>query len=472
MMWQHYFYAASFKEAADLLAQSPETSRIIAGGTDLLVEKRNGMRKKIDTLIDISRIPAQGKIWMDGEILHLDACVTHSDCVASTLLNQYAVPLVQACHSVGSPQIRNRGTVAGNLVTASPANDTITPLMALDTRVHLLSSRGERVVPLKEFYTGVRRTVMASDELVTEIEFPALPENARGIFLKHALRNAQAISLLNCVVILEEENQVITDAAITLGAVAPVILHAEPAEKALLGKKLDDVDCEQIGQLAAESASPISDLRSSGEYRDAMVKVLVKRGLEALQSEQHESMNHPAVLWGQETNPLHAAEVPEVELDHEIVCIVNGQEKRGDYHPGQTLLQFLRDELLLTGSKEGCGEGECGACTIYLDGAAVLACLTPAERAHGAVITTVEGLADGDDLNPVQQAFVEQGAVQCGFCTPGFIMSASKLLEENPHPNMDEIKEAISGNLCRCTGYYKILSAIEKASLMGKKAGE
>ncbi len=464
-MWQTYHHATSFEEAANLLAQNPNSSRIIAGGTDLLVEMRNGLRKDVDTLIDISRIPNTGKIWMDeNRLIHLDACVTHSDCVASELLGKYAKPLVQACHAVGSPQIRNRGTVVGNLVTASPANDAITPLMALGAKVHLLSNSGARIVSLMDFYLGVRKTELHSDEILTEVSFPALPEKSKSVFLKHALRNAQAISLLNCTIIARFDHEIIQSASITLGAVAPIIIHAEKAQEAVVGKRLVDLNPSAIGQLAELDASPITDLRSSSEYRQAMVKVLVQRGLESFLEDDRENFIKPAVLWGQSSNPLHNADIPKITQDEEITCKVNGVTYHGEYQPGMTLLQFLRDKLRLTGSKAGCEEGECGACTIHLDGAAVLACLTPAERAQGAEIITIEGLEDEEGLNSIQQAFVDEGAVQCGFCTPGFIMSATKLLEENPHPKLEEIKEAISGNLCRCTGYYKIISAIEKVA--------
>jgi aerobic carbon-monoxide dehydrogenase small subunit len=144
--------------------------------------------------------------------------------------------------------------------------------------------------------------------------------------------------------------------------------------------------------------------------------------------------------------------------------VVNGEKISTHARSGRRLLDFLREDLHLTGSKEGCGEGDCGSCTVLLEGHAVLACLTPMEKAMGCSVVTIEGIGTPDHLHPVQQALIDEGGVQCGMCTPGMVMSAIDLLQHNPHPNREEIIEAISGNLCRCTGYKKIILGIERAA--------
>ncbi|HBT47542.1 MAG TPA: (2Fe-2S)-binding protein [Peptococcaceae bacterium] len=148
---------------------------------------------------------------------------------------------------------------------------------------------------------------------------------------------------------------------------------------------------------------------------------------------------------------------------------VNGKEYRVKVRPHKRLLDVLRDDLHLTGTKEGCGIGECGACTVIMDGRAVNSCLVLAASAEGKEIYTIEGLEQDGKLHPLQEAFMRHNALQCGFCTPGMIMSAKALLDKNPHPTREEIKEAISGNLCRCTGYRQIIEAIEEVSESASK---
>jgi carbon-monoxide dehydrogenase medium subunit len=483
-MWRDYFSVASIDEALQILSERGERARIVAGGTDLIIELDRGVRRGIDTLVDVTRIPGLADIVLDEEeIIHLGPLVTHNHCVASKLVTERALPLAQAAWEVGAPQIRNRGTVAGNLITASPANDTITPLMALGSRVMLRSTSGEREVALEEFYQGVRLTVMRPDEMMVDITFPALKRNQRGMFIKLGLRRAQAISLVDAAVVLDfsEENddgpaaRRIEGAAITLGAVAPRIVHAEEAESFLVGRRLDEETIEAAARLAMEQAQPIDDVRSSKEYRSEMVRISVLRCLRSLArgEERGHLPDHPVLLWGDPAGrniPRHPERAYH-ERGSEIHTRINGREYRFKGGMEKTLLRLLREEAGLIGTKEGCAEGECGACTVFLDGEAVMSCLVPAARAHGAEIVTIEGLSQNGRLHPVQQAFIEAGAVQCGYCTPGFLMSAAKLLEERPEPTKNEIEQAITGNLCRCTGYYKIVEAIERAAHMTSPKG-
>src|SRR4030066_418255 len=201
-MWTDYHSVVSISDAVKILAEQGTEARIIAGATDLLLEMERGVRKGIKTLIDITRVQGLDQLTLDeNNVSHLGPLVTHGECVTSKMIIERAFPLARACWEVGAPQIRNRGTVAGNIITASPANDTIPPLVGLNTTVVLQSIHGRREVPLAEFYKGVRLTAMKPDEMMVEIKFPALKNNQCGIFYKLGLRKAQAISLVNCAVI-------------------------------------------------------------------------------------------------------------------------------------------------------------------------------------------------------------------------------------------------------------------------------
>ena len=468
-------------DALKLKAEQGAAARFIAGGTDLLIELTRDSAADSDQvgLIDLTRIPGLADIWEEDGALHLGPLVTHNQCVRSRLIVEGAFPLARACWEVGAPQIRNRATIAGNLVTASPANDTIVPLLALDASVRVESSaRGSRTLPLARFFRGVRQVDLAADEMLTRISIPLPAAARRGNFIKLGLRRAQAISILSVAGSLacdgvsdwrQAGQATVAHAAIALGAVAPTVVRAAEAEAFLIGRSLTEETVEEAARLAAQQARPIDDLRGSADYRVAMVETLAARLLRQLRDgrERDGWLEAPVTLWGDTEGrwPVSAGPGP--------AATVNGAAV--ELEGNMTLLDSLRAAGFL-GVKEGCAEGECGACTVFLDGMAVMACLVPAERAVGGEVVTVEGLtasapgANGEVaaqstelLHSVQQALIESGGIQCGYCTPGIVMSAAALLAERPSPSRLEAQEALTGNLCRCTGYRKILDAVVAA---------
>ncbi len=455
-------------------------ARPIAGGTDLLIELSRGEHRDVDTLVDLSRVPGLDEIGVESDgdgrpgTITIGALITHNRVVADRRLHRAAAPLVQACREVGSPQLRNRATVAGNLVTASPANDTISALVALDAVVHVASVRGRRRIPIVEFHPGLRRTALEPGELVTAVSFPALADDWRGLFLKLGNRRAQAISVVHLALAVRlEPPSTVAEVRLAIGSVAPTIGRAAEVEQLLTGAVLDEATIAEAAAAASAGVQPIDDVRATAPYRQRLVAEMVTRALRALRDDAGVVDADPVLLWGRGDGRWPTG--PELAADHlddtPVEAVVDGEavaQPRGE----GTLLDWLR-RAGRTGTKEGCAEGECGSCTIHLDGSAVLSCLVPPSRANGAAITTVEGLGPvaGPDgaLHPLQEAFVEAGAVQCGYCIPGFLVAGAKLLEGRPQPTEGQIVDGLAGNLCRCTGYYKIIEAFQRA---GEAAGD
>ncbi|HEV2457513.1 MAG TPA: FAD binding domain-containing protein [Ktedonobacterales bacterium] len=464
-MWQTYLQPGTLSETLELLERYKEKARVIAGGTDVLVELSRAILPT-SMLIDITAVRELKYVRDEGERILLGALATHNGVVASRACVERALPLAQACWEVGAPQIRTRATVAGNLITASPANDTITPLMALDAEVVLASVAGERVVPLRDFYRGVRKTVMQPGELLREIRVPAMTSGQRGLFLKLGLRRAQAISVIDVAFVVTLDDDTVRDARITLGSLAPTIVHASTAEQYLAGKRLDAEVCAEAGQLACHDVRPIDDIRGTASYRMATLAALVSEGLQRIAAGRQVEgwMAAPVLL--DTGGDLPTDGTPSAGT---IQMTINGKHYELPGAHTKTLLNALREDAGLTGTKEGCAEGECGACTVWLNGQAVMSCLVPAAQAHNATVTTIEGLAaaghgEGDGLHPLQRAFIERGAVQCGYCIPGMLMAGAKLRDEHPRPDLEQIQAALGGNICRCTGYRKILDAVQTAA--------
>lgn len=502
---------STLDHALELMSEYGRRAKPVAGGTDLMIELDRAAHPDVEVLIDLTRIAGLDRIdEVDGRI-SIGALVTHNRCVTSELIVDRARPLAQACHEIGSPQLRNRATVVGNIVTASPANDSISALAVLDAELELRSVNGTRVVPLAEFHTGVRSTLLNPDELVTAVTFDALdPEHWRSLYIKLGLRRAQAISVVHLAVALrlDRSTQVptVVEARLALGSVAPVIVRADDAEVRLVGEEFGPGSvwsqaATEAASAAAASVQPIDDVRSPAWYRSVQVEEMTRRALVALAvgdgvESPGSSPHGPVTLAGTTSGywptgdgfaARHTAGARiETTINHSpLSAPVDAGAAGSDSGPRSgaavSLLDWLRENGL-TGTKEGCAEGECGACTVHLDDMAVLSCLVPATRAHGAHVLTIEGVApatrgaigepgdqadqghNGAILHPLQRAFVDHGAVQCGYCIPGFLMSGVKLLEEVPSPTDDEVKAGLAGNLCRCTGYYPIETAVMVAA--------
>lgn len=462
-----HIFPASIGEATRLLSDHGGRARLIAGGTDLMLETARHAHPDVTTWIDLTRVSGLDEIEDLGEQIRIGALVTHNQVAASDICRARLTPLAQACREVGAPPLRNRATVVGNVVTASPANDTISPLRALRASVEIEGPHGTRSVPIEDFHTGVRKTVLEPAEIVTHLVIPALTDTQQAVFVKAGLRAAQAISVVHVTILIDTDGGTVTEARILLGSVAPTIVHAHRAEEHLVNGTLSDDAIDHAADLAATDISPIDDIRASAGHRRRLTATMVRRGLRGLR-DGLAVPDRPPVL-SPSGSAHRGGDSGSFASSDQVTATVNGQPTSAPRAAGVTLLDWLRDTAGpqspngLTGTKEGCAEGECGACTVLIDGSAVVSCLVPAPVAHNRTVTTIEGLADSAGLHPLQQSFIDEAAVQCGFCIPGFLVAGAALLEESPHPTDAEIAEGLAGNLCRCTGYAKIIDAVRAA---------
>ncbi|TEB08964.1 FAD binding domain-containing protein [Pelotomaculum propionicicum] len=456
-----YFRPATIAQALSLLEANPDSCCLLGGGTDLIVRLKQG-RLTPKIVIDLKELNLSGLSFASNDVCKIGALTTLRDIEISPEIASNYPALHEAVTHMASKQIRSRATIGGNLCNAAPSADTAPPLLVYEASLVAESPSADKVnqnkktkpvsirrnISIRQFFNGPGLNSLNQNEILTEVLLPLLPARTGSTYLK--LRRTEkdiAIVGVAALITLDSQGTHCIDAKIALGAVASTPVRASAAEELLRGRPLTDEILNMAAKAALLDAKPIDDFRASARYRRDMIKELTLRALRTATS-RAESSNK-----GGEDKMLHTINVE-----------VNGEKYVLEVTSKETLLKMLRQRLNLTGTKEGCGTGDCGACTVIMNGRPVNSCLVLACETDGSKITTIEGLVKNGRLHPLQESFINEGSVQCGFCSPGMIMSAKALLDEHPDPTEDEILTAIAGNLCRCTGYLKIIKAVKTAA--------
>ncbi len=474
-----YHEPATLAEASELLLA--HDAQVIAGGTDVLVHMKIE-RGAHEHLVSLRRIRGLAGIRATDVGLEIGALTTIAEVAGHPSVHQHFPALAEACDGFSTRQVESMGTLGGNIGNASPAADTAPALLAYDAWIMIDGPVGKGRVPLGEFFLGPGRSALQRGEIITQIflPWPSAGGTAAGsAFLKMG-RVAADIAKASAAVLVLREGDTVVAARLAFGSVGPTPLRTLHAEEFLAGKRFTPELAARAAELAAEQVSPIDDIRSQAWYRREIVRVMVHDGL--LRAWQRAGA--PSHSWAPPQPAEHASTslasagghaaqdafanksltlAPGEELA--VTLCVNGQPQRVRVGANELLLNVLREKLQLTGSKYGCGIGECSACTVLMDGRPVLACLVLAVTAEGCDIRTVEGLqaADGT-LDPLQEAFIDHAAFQCGYCTPGMLLTAKSLLAEVPQPTEDQVRHYLRGNLCRCTGYVSIVRGVLAAA--------
>jgi xanthine dehydrogenase iron-sulfur cluster and FAD-binding subunit A len=433
-------------EASELLNRFGPDAAVYAGGTELLVVMKERLAH-FPHLVDIKRIPGLREIEYDEDsrMLTIGALATHREIERSPLVREQLPSLAALASSVANIRVRSAGTIGGNLCFAEPHSDPATLLTALEAQLTLTAAGGSRTVPIADFFTGILETVRRHDEILTGIAIPA-PAAGSGIAYERFKLHERPTAAVAAIVMVEDG--LIRAARVVAGSVGerPQLLTRTMAF--LLSQPANDATANSAVCAIGDEVATTSDAFESEAYKRQLTRVVGRRAIAVPRARRVRAM------------PPETFAPPLISLE----MTVNGQPVALAIESRAILLDVLRDRLGLTGAKRSCDSQVCGACTVLLDGLPVSACCTLAYEAVGREVETIEGLAGPDGLHPIQQAFVENAAIQCGFCTPGFVLTAKALLTENPHPSRAEIEAYLGGNLCRCTGYWNILAAVEDAA--------
>ncbi len=430
-----YARPATVEEAISLLA-SHDGARPLAGG-QTLVNVMKARAAAPDVLVDLADLEELRAIGFSSDgLLEIGAMVTYAQLVASSEVEVARPILADVAATIADVQVQNRGTVGGNVCVSDPTNHLPPLFAALGATFTIRGEGGERTVPAEEFFVGVYMTAVGEGELLTKVSVPP-SAGARRRLLRGDDRRARDV-------------------------------HRERGGHGLGRRRADRARLRRRGAGArdgdggeARRRQPLGGSRprrGGGSRRDARP---------ACRRPWFGRLPAPARrgLGGSRGAPgrLEEEAVTTPARNRTISVDVNGEQIEYDVPARRLLVHFLRDDLGLTGTHVGCDTGNCGACTVHLNGEPVKSCMLLAVQADGATIATVEGLAADGELTPLQQAFNAHHALQCGYCTPGMLMSATALLTKNPSPSEEEVRVALQGNICRCTGYVNIVEAVVAA---------
>ena len=392
-----------------------------------------------ELVVDLKKIPELHEITAENGGYRVGAAVSGAELGEHPEVRRLWPGVVEAVELIGSTQIQGRATMVGNMCNASPAADSVPALIAAGAIVAVIGPGGRREAPVEELCIAPGKTSLAPGEIVTSVLLPARPPRSGDAYLRFIPRTEMDIAVVGAGVSLTlDQDGSCTAARVGLGAVA-----ARP----LAG--------DRSGRGADRQQGRSGGARAAGE-----------RGFRRLPADRRQARHQGIPDQGRRRagaargrDRARACEGALMAKVH-VTTTINGDAVEFLCDPEQTLLDVLRDELQLTGSKEGCASGDCGACSVMLDGRLVCACLVLGAEAEGRAVETIEGMAQGDQLHPLQQKFLEHAALQCGVCTPGFLVAAKALLDRNPDPSETEVRYWLAGNLCRCTGYDKIVRAV------------
>jgi len=452
-----YVRPATVSEAVEALAAGGELdggAKVLAGGQSLV--PLLAMRLAAPSLlVDLNALPGLRGLSVEGaadgpEAVRIGALTRHADLLVPGTAPGLPL-LAEAAGWIGHTAIRARGTFGGSLAHADPNAEWPAVALACDAELAVVGPAGERVVPAAGFFHGLLQTDLADDELLTSAR---LARPRAWAFTELARRHGD-FALVLCAV-----TELAAGWRVVLGGVAGTPVRC-PSAEALLDQGERDPAAVAAAVAAAPEVEAFGDLHASAAYRRAMAAELTARALRRIKPAEPTAGSERVT---RETNPLLPAS-PERSGAVAVSLNVNGRDRIAACEPRHTLADVLREQLGLTGTHLGCEQGVCGACTVLLDGEPVRSCLTFAVQAEGAAVTTIEGLAAPDGtLHPVQDAFSRCHGLQCGYCTPGFVLTAVHLLAADPTPTRPAIREALSGNLCRCTGYVGIVDAVQLAA--------